>query len=64
MPDAQLDLDSLRKITPEHIDSRLARRQADMIWRVNFRHRPGSVVLLLEFSPESTPPWPPACSAT
>ena len=51
----QLDLHSLRKITPEHVDSRLARRQADMLWRVNFRHRPGSVVLLIEFQSRVDP---------
>ncbi len=51
----QLDLDSLRKITPEHVGSRLERRQADMLWRVDFRHRPGSVVLLLEFQSRVDP---------
>ena len=51
----QLDLDSLRKVTPEHVGSRLERRQADMLWRVNFRHRPGFVVLLLEFQSRVDP---------
>ena len=51
----QLDLDSLRKLTPEHIGSQLKRRQADMIWRVNFRHRPGFMVLLLEFQSRVDP---------
>ena len=51
----QLDLDSLRKVTPEHVSSQLERRQADMLWRVNFRHRPGSVVLLIEFQSRVDP---------
>ena len=51
----QLDLDSLRKLTPEHIGSQLERRQADMLWRVDFRHRPGFMILLLEFQSRVDP---------
>ena len=45
----QLDLSTLRKLTPEHVSSQLSRRQADMLWRVDFRHQPGFLVLHLEF---------------
>ena len=51
----QLDLDSLRKFTPEHVSSQLQRRQADMLWRVDFRHRPGFMILLLEFQSRVDP---------
>ena len=40
----ELDLSTLRKLTPERVGPELARRQADMLWRVDFRNRPGFMV--------------------
>ena len=51
----ELDLSTLRKLTPERVGPELARRQADMLWRVDFRHRPGFMVLILEFQSEVDP---------
>ena len=51
----QLDLSTLRKLAPERVGPQLARRQADMLWRVDFRHQPGFLVLLLEFQSRPDP---------
>lgn len=52
---SELDLSTLRKLTPERVGPELARRQADMLWRVDFRNRPGFMVLLVEFQSEVDP---------
>ena len=51
----QLDLSTLRKLAPERVGPQLARRQADMLWRVDFRHQPGFLVVLLEFQSRPDP---------
>ncbi len=51
----QLDLATPRKLTPERVGSQLARRQADMLWRIDFRHQPGFMILLLEFQSRIDP---------
>ena len=56
--DDELALESARKLNPEHVGPRLDRRQADMLWRVDFRHRPGFLVLLLEFQSRVDPSMP------
>ena len=51
----QLDLATLEKISPERVGPQLERRQADMLWRVAFRHQPGFMLLLLEFQSDVDP---------
>ena len=51
----QLDLSTLKKLSPARVDHRLEHRQADMLWRVDFRHQPGFMALLIEFQSEVDP---------
>lgn len=47
-----LDFGTLEKLTPEQVGPGLARRHADLLWRIRYRDNERFVVLLLEFQSE------------
>lgn len=47
-----LDFGTLEKLSPEQVGPGLARRHADLLWKVRYRNSDRFVVLLLEFQSE------------